>query len=139
MLVGDRVLAPLGVTSAQWKLLAALEADGPRRISDLVSSLRLDQAATSRLVGRLERAGFVTRHPSEEDRREVQVVLTGQGAQAAARCRAVLEPVMRTLTEDFHEEQLVAFAKALEVFAARVELLATQVPRRRLPRTPSRR
>ncbi|HEX5748823.1 MAG TPA: MarR family transcriptional regulator [Archangium sp.] len=139
MVLGDRVLAPLGVTAAQWKVLAALEADGPRRISDLVSSLRLDQAGTSRLVDRLERAGFVTRRPSKEDRREVRVVLTEEGAGAAARCRAVLEPLMRELTGELEDERLAAFAQVLEVFAARVETLTTRVPPRRPGRTPGRR
>ena len=139
MVVGDRALAPLGVTSAQWKVLAMLDAEGPLRISELVSSLRLDQAATSRLVERLERTGLVTRQPSEEDRRGGHIVLTGEGTRTAARCRTVLEPLMQELTENLDEEGLTAFARALDAFASRIEALATRVPPRRTPRTPGRR
>lgn len=130
MLVGDRLLAPLGVTSAQWKVLAALDADGPLRVSDLAVGLRLEQAGTSRLVARLARAGFVSRQPSEEDRREVRIVLTPRGRQAAVLCRAVLGPLMRSLTEPLGDERFVAFAEALEVFASQVEALIPQVPPR---------
>jgi len=139
MVVGDRALAPLGVTSAQWKVLAMLDAEGPLRISELVSSLRLDQAATSRLVERLERTGLVTRQPSEEDRRGGHIVLTGEGTRTAARCRTVLEPLMQELTENLDEEGLTAFAQALDAFASRIEALATRVPARRTARTPGRR
>lgn len=131
LLLGDRLLAPLGLTSAQWKVLAALEADGALRVADLVSVLRLDQAGTSRLVSRLERAGFVARSPSQEDRREVRVLLTEEGRRAAARCREVLVPVMRELTEGLEDEQLQALALGLEAFAERIEALVTRVPPRR--------
>jgi DNA-binding MarR family transcriptional regulator len=130
MLLGDRLLAPLGLTSTQWKVLAALDADGALRVADLVAVLRLDQAGTSRLVSRLQEAGFVARSPSQEDRREVRVRLTEEGRQAAARCREVLGPLMEQLTEGLEDEQLEALARGLEVFAERVEALATQVPPR---------
>lgn len=34
--LGDRVLKPLRVTSAQWKVLVVLARRGPSRVSDLV-------------------------------------------------------------------------------------------------------
>lgn len=138
MVAGDRLLAPLGVTSVQWKVLATLDSDGPLRVSDLVTRLKMDQAGTSRLVARLERAGFVSRQPSLEDNREVHVALTRKGSQATVRCRAVLEPLMRGLTERLGDERLVAFAEALEVFAAQVEALTAELPkpRRAHPKAP---
>jgi DNA-binding MarR family transcriptional regulator len=139
LLVGDRVLAPLGITSTQWKVLAALTVEGPLRVSDLVSRLRLDQAGTSRLVDRLEQAALVTRQPSQEDRRETRLLLTAEGERVAARCRAVLAPVMDELTQDFDEAQLVAFARALEAFATRIEPLAERLPKRRVARAASAR
>ncbi|HEX8705904.1 MAG TPA: MarR family transcriptional regulator [Myxococcaceae bacterium] len=139
MVAGDRVLAPLGVTATQWKVLAALEAQGPSRLADLVSQLRLDQAGTSRLVERLERAGLVTRQPSREDGRVVLAALTQQGRQAAGRCRAVLEPMMRELTSEFDDARLVLFCEVLEAFTARAETFAAQLPRRRLSAAARRR
>lgn len=95
--LGDRVLKPLAVTSAQWKVLVVLARRGPSRVTDLVEVLEHDQAAVSRLVGRMERTGLVAREGHPEDARAVVLVLTRKGRRVYARCDEQLREVMRGL------------------------------------------
>jgi len=102
--LGDRALAPLGVTVAQGRVLAALEA-GPMRVSDLVRALRHDQAAVSRLAGRLQAVGLVRRVPVDGDRRSAQLRLTTRGQQAARDSRRRLAALLGRLTEDLSRRE----------------------------------
>lgn len=79
----DRVLEPLGLTQAQYAVLAPLygmsrsgERPSQRELADLTG---LDAVYISKLVRALERAGFVERSVSTADTRAVELTLTGQG------------------------------------------------------------
>jgi DNA-binding MarR family transcriptional regulator len=56
--------------------------DGPCRMQELSSDSELSQSALSRLVGRLEAAGYVTRGVCDTDRRGVFAELTDEGRAA---------------------------------------------------------
>jgi DNA-binding MarR family transcriptional regulator len=64
------------------------------RMQDLGTSVQLSQSALSRVVGRLEHDGLVSRTMCADDRRGIYVELTGAGrdrhAKAAPTHRAVL-------------------------------------------------
>lgn len=95
--LGDRVLKPLRVTSAQWKVLVVLARRGPSRVSDLVQVLEHDQAAVSRLVTRMELAGLVARRDDPNDARAGAVTLTTHGRKTYQRCDEKLREVMGSL------------------------------------------
>ncbi|TNC24903.1 MarR family transcriptional regulator [Amycolatopsis alkalitolerans] len=71
----------LGVT--EFEALEALvrNDEGQCRGADLTEVVHLSQSATSRLVARMERAGFVERSMCEMDRRGIFVRLTETGRQ----------------------------------------------------------
>jgi DNA-binding MarR family transcriptional regulator len=56
--------------------------DGQCRMQDLSSDSELSQSALSRLVGRLEAAGYVDRGVCDHDRRGVYATLTKAGREA---------------------------------------------------------
>lgn len=79
----DRVLEPLGLTQAQYAVLAPLYGmsrsgarPSQRELADLTG---LDAVYISKLVRTLERAGFVERAASAVDTRAVELTLTDQG------------------------------------------------------------
>ncbi len=86
-----------GVGPQQHQLLLAIkglpEGDRPT-VTVLAERMQLQHHSTVELVDRMERAGLVTRHRSEEDRREVLVSPTAKG-----------ERLLRELTV-FHEDEL---------------------------------
>ncbi len=50
---------------------------GPLRPGDLAAAIGLSQSATSRLVARLQVQGLITLRTSRDDRRSVEIELTG--------------------------------------------------------------
>lgn len=79
----DRVLEPLGLTQAQYAVLAPLYGmsrtgarPSQRELADLTG---LDAVYISKLVRALERAGFVERSASTADSRAVELTLTDAG------------------------------------------------------------
>ncbi len=74
-----RLLAPHGVTPAQYAALKALwDGDGVPSAA-LVERLMLDPATVSGLLDRLEAGGLLRRAPDPHDRRAQQLWLTPEG------------------------------------------------------------
>jgi DNA-binding MarR family transcriptional regulator len=100
----DRELHPLGLGASDFEVLDVLAEGDPcdggssYRVQELADRVHLSQSALSRLVGRLERDGLVSRGMCSEDRRGVRVVLTDAGRarheEARPLHRAVLEKVL---------------------------------------------
>lgn len=82
----DRALAPLGLTHAQYSVLAPLygmSAGGARPSQrELADFTGLDPVYISKLVRALEREGFVTRAVKAGDPRAVELSLTERGMTA---------------------------------------------------------
>jgi DNA-binding MarR family transcriptional regulator len=60
-------------------LLISRAPAGSMRVGDLARALRITVGGTSKLVDRIERAGFIAREPDPEDRRASRVSLTTAG------------------------------------------------------------
>jgi DNA-binding MarR family transcriptional regulator len=92
----DRALEPMGLTQAQYAVLAPLHSmssDGvrpsQRELADLTG---LDTVYISKLVRTLERAGFIQRTESATDTRAVELSVTERGATTVrSASKAVLE------------------------------------------------
>lgn len=87
----DRDFAAHGVNVAHWAILAACEAPGQHRVIDLARRIGVDPAGTTRLLERLEQAGFVTRLPDPLDRRAQRIALTPAGEALLPRLKAISE------------------------------------------------
>lgn len=90
----DRALAPLGLTSAQYSLLASLHglsrsgaAPSQRELADFSG---LEPMFVSKLARALEQAGLVERATNPADPRARQLTLTRQGTQVVAAARKVV-------------------------------------------------
>ncbi|MET8170389.1 MarR family transcriptional regulator [Streptomyces sp. NPDC005329] len=73
------LLRRIGLYAGQELLMMRLWEAGPQRQSMLIKLLGLDPSTVTRMVQRLEQAGFVTRSPDPEDRRAVLVEATSAG------------------------------------------------------------
>src|SRR5262245_23012806 len=101
--VGER----LGLNPADMRGLDWLS-EGPMSTTRLSEAAGLSPAATTALVDRLERKGFVRRVRSTTDRRQVNVEMTDQGRQ---RVWAMYGPLVEEgfgLLGDFDAAQLAA-------------------------------
>ncbi|MHA6627679.1 MarR family winged helix-turn-helix transcriptional regulator [Pseudonocardia sichuanensis] len=92
----DRALAPLGLTHAQYVLLAALhgleQAGRQPTQRELAGETGLEPLYVSKLARALEAHDLVTRRRDPDDTRAVRLTLTDQG-------RASVRPAMRTAQE----------------------------------------
>jgi DNA-binding MarR family transcriptional regulator len=87
----------LGVSEFEvLERLAAGDSD-ERRMQELADAVHLSQSALSRLIGRLEAEGLVTRAICSEDRRGIFACLTDAGR---ARYEAALPTQRRVLAEN---------------------------------------
>jgi MarR family transcriptional regulator, organic hydroperoxide resistance regulator len=78
---GRLLLGKYGITAPQFEALVVLKDEGERTIGELSSRLFLAYSTMTDLVDRLEKAKYVTRRRSEDDRRVVRVCLEPEGAE----------------------------------------------------------
>ncbi|MHC3467326.1 MarR family winged helix-turn-helix transcriptional regulator [Streptomyces sp. 7R007] len=99
----DRAVAPLGLTHAQYSLLASLY--GMRRAGERPSQRRLadhtglEPLYVSKLARALEGAGLVERARDPRDPRAVQLTLTEQGRDVVRRAIDVVHGLLEQLLE----------------------------------------
>ncbi|TQM01679.1 MarR family winged helix-turn-helix transcriptional regulator [Pseudonocardia kunmingensis] len=74
----DAVASRYGVNRNDLRCLEILEREGPMTAGGLAAASHLSPAAITKVVDRLDRAGYVTRHPDAEDRR-AHIVGTSDG------------------------------------------------------------
>ncbi|MGW5480362.1 MarR family winged helix-turn-helix transcriptional regulator [Streptomyces sp. NPDC004008] len=99
----DRAVAPLGLTHAQYSLMASLYGMGrsglqpsQRRLADHTG---LEALYVSKLARALEAAGLVDRTRDPSDPRAMQLSLTEQGRDVTARAITVVQGLLDQLLE----------------------------------------
>ena len=81
----DQVLAPAGLRTTQFSILAKLKAMGPMTINALARDLVMDRTTLGRNILPLEREGLIAVAEGRSDRRSKELQVTAAGA---ARLRA---------------------------------------------------
>jgi DNA-binding MarR family transcriptional regulator len=74
----DRHLAPAGLSSSQFSILAIIERGETMTIADLAQALVMERTTLMRALARLENEGFVDRQ-QEEGKRSISLTLTVAG------------------------------------------------------------
>lgn len=99
----DRAVAPLGLTHAQYALVASLYGmqraglrPSQRRLADHTG---LEPLYVSKLARALETAGLLERARDPQDPRAVQLALTEQGGEVTRRAIEVVQGLLRQLLE----------------------------------------
>lgn len=77
---GDRLVAPLGLTSARWQILGAIvAADYPQPVAWLARNLGAHRQNVQRIVNDLAKEGLVAFEANPHHRKAQLVVLTKKG------------------------------------------------------------
>ncbi|HLR83889.1 MAG TPA: MarR family transcriptional regulator [Nocardioidaceae bacterium] len=88
-----------GLSASEFETLqqlASYEPRGAMRMADLAASVHLSQSALSRLVGRLEKEGLVTRDVCSNDRRSVWTAITEAGRDRHREARPTQRAILRS-------------------------------------------
>jgi MarR family transcriptional regulator, transcriptional regulator for hemolysin len=91
----DDYVRPLGITRAQWVILARLGRRDGATQSDLAAELETGKASLGQIVDRLEAAGLVVRHADPVDRRANRIYIAKKGLQL----RKVMEEKSHEVSE----------------------------------------
>ena len=94
---GDRLAGPLGLSSARWQVLGAVEEEGrPITVAQIGRRMGLSRQAVQRLVNELKADGFVRLEENPDHKRARLVALT---PMCLARLQALAEVQARWANE----------------------------------------
>lgn len=105
--------------SATWRTLAVLEADGPHRIGELATAVRVTQPGMTRVVADLVEREHVSRIADVDDARAWLIRITPKGRAALAEWRRLLAETLRPRFGDLSEAEWTVLAHAADLLAAK--------------------
>lgn len=109
-----------GLTPSQASVLGLIVARGPLGLAELADLEGLNPTMLSRVVGKLQEMGLISRTPDPDDLRSASVTATAAGRRIHARITAqradVISSCARQLTPS-QEQSLTAALPALEALA----------------------
>src|SRR3954471_4822080 len=125
---GERVAQRLALAPADLAVLRRLAVEGSMTVGRIGEVTGLTTGATTRLVDRLEQAGFVRRAADPADRRRVVVEAAGDQPSAVAAAFAPAEDAARSALETLDAATLRAVAAYLDAAAAAYDTDGAAVP-----------
>ncbi|MCV2893208.1 MarR family winged helix-turn-helix transcriptional regulator [Lentibacter sp. XHP0401] len=108
----------LGVTLNEWRVIGLTEALSPAVVSDVRKMLLMDKGQLSRVVSGLVGRGFLTTHPSQEDRRVVTLSLTRAGRELHGRVLAEAAMRNESVVGCFTPDECAEFLRLLDKLTA---------------------
>jgi len=97
---GDRLVAPLGLTSARWQILGTIfKGEHPQPVAWLARNLGANRQNVQRIVNDLEKEELVAFEANPHHRRAQLVVLTDKGRQVYADAMALQAPWINSLSD----------------------------------------
>ena len=119
---GDRLVAPLGLTSARWQILGAVVAsDRPQPVAWLARDLGANRQNVQRIVNDLEKEGLVAFEPNPHHRRAQLVVLTDKGRQAFEAAIRLYDPRVNTLADGLAIEDIETARRVIMALRTKLE------------------
>ncbi|SEH90775.1 MarR family winged helix-turn-helix transcriptional regulator [Paracoccus alkenifer] len=119
---GDRLVAPLGLTSARWQVLGAIAlAEHPQPVAWLARDLGANRQNVQRIVNDLLAEGLVTLEPNPHHRRARLVVLTDKGRAAYETALARYTPRVNALAEALSLPQIETARQVLATLRELIE------------------
>ncbi|MBK8118557.1 MAG: MarR family transcriptional regulator [Sulfuritalea sp.] len=95
----DRRLQPLGLSRAQWSVLAILSSQEGLSQSEISTRLEIEKSTAGRLIDQVEKSGWIERRPIAGDRRAWGIHLTDRARQLLAQVETV---ILGSRTEMLH-------------------------------------
>ncbi|HZM38922.1 MAG TPA: MarR family transcriptional regulator [Acidimicrobiales bacterium] len=107
-----------GLSPSQLSALTSVEAHGPMTLGALADHERVAPPSVTKVVGKLEELGLVTRRADASDRRVHRVSLTDAGAALLAEVRQRKDVWLAARLDQLDEDRRVRLADALDALDA---------------------
>jgi DNA-binding MarR family transcriptional regulator len=126
----DRQVSGDGMTRTQLSVLATIARHGPLGLGELADIEGLNPTMLSRVLGKLEASGLVSRAASEADRRAVRVQTTAAGRALQQRLRRQRSQLFAARLSGLPDEQVANLLAALPALETLAEHLTRSQPAR---------
>ena len=103
-----------GLTVGRWQVLSVLTRFDGSRIGTIADLSGGEQAAVSRVIDQMERAGLVTRRPSLTDSRAVEVWITARGSETYTELLPAAEDFVDRMLQNFDADEIDTMTTMLD-------------------------
>ncbi|AVA19901.1 MULTISPECIES: MarR family transcriptional regulator [unclassified Rhizobium] len=119
---GDRLVAPLGLTSARWQILGAINsADRPQPVAWLARDMGANRQNVQRIVNDLEKDGLVAFEPNPHHRRAQLILMTDKGRQTFDAAMRLQAPWVNDLSDGLLVEDIETMRGVMSVLRGKLE------------------
>lgn len=119
---GDRLVGPLGLTSARWQILGAIVlAQRPQPVAWLARDLGANRQNVQRIVNDLVAEGLVVFEPNPHHRRAQLVVLTKKGRKTYDAAIRLYDPRVNALAEGLTVAEIKTAHRVMVTLRAKLE------------------
>lgn len=119
---GDRLVAPLGLTSARWQILGAIVAmERPQPVAWLARDLGASRQNIQRIANDLAKEGLVVFAANPHHRRAQLVVLTDKGRQTFDATIRLYNPRINELSHGLSIEDVQTAHRVMSELRRRLE------------------
>jgi DNA-binding MarR family transcriptional regulator len=119
---GDRLVAPLGLTSARWQILGAIvAADHPQPVAWLARNLGANRQNVQRIINDLNDEGLVAFDVNPHHRRAQLVVLTEKGRHTYDGAMRLQAPWINTLSDGLPVKDIETVQRVVSVMRQKLE------------------
>jgi len=110
----DRRLQPLGLSRAQWSVLAILSNHEGLSQSQISDELEIEKSTTGRLIDQVERSGWIERRPIPGDRRLWGIHLTDRARQLITEVESIVLNTRAEMLRGLSAEQQQTLSEMLQ-------------------------
>jgi DNA-binding MarR family transcriptional regulator len=119
---GDRLVAPLKLTSARWQILGAMvAAERPLPVAWLARGMGANRQNVQRIINDLHKAGLVAFAANPHHRRAQLVVLTDKGKQAFDAAMRLQAPWINSLGEGVSVKDIQTMHRVIVTLRKKLE------------------
>jgi DNA-binding MarR family transcriptional regulator len=119
---GDRLVAPLGLTSARWQILGAVAAsEHPQPVAWLARDMGANRQNVQRIINDLREQGLVAFVTNPHHRRAQLVVLTDRGKRAFDEAMRLQAPWINALAEGLALKDIQTFHRVILALREKLE------------------
>ena len=119
---GDRLVAPLGLTSVRWQVLGAIAyPERAQPVAWLARDMGANRQNVQRIVNDLQKAGLVKLEANPHHRRASLVVLTGKGRRVFDEAMRAQAPRVNALSNDLAIKDIETARRVVTALRTKLE------------------
>lgn len=111
--LSDQEVRRMGMTRAQWAVLARIERNEGLKQSEIAEILEIQPITLTRLLDRLAENGLIERRPDENDRRAWRLYLTPAAKPLVDRLDALGRDMMRNVLKGVSAETIASLTSQI--------------------------